>query len=67
MNSTAMPGHPTAAMLYANTDMSSLNWFETQWVNWYLWLGNPILATGLASFLLHEVCTRFLGALADAR
>ncbi|EIW52980.1 C4-methyl sterol oxidase [Trametes versicolor FP-101664 SS1] len=55
MNSTAMPGHPTAAMLYANTDMSSLNWFETQWVNWYLWLGNPILATGLASFLLHEV------------
>ena len=55
MNSTAPLVHATAEMLYANTDMSKLNWFETQWVAWYLWINNPILATGLASFLLHEV------------
>jgi hypothetical protein len=38
------------------TDFSSLNWFEQQWVAWYVWIGNPIIATGLMSFLLHEVC-----------
>ncbi|KAI0085253.1 C-4 methyl sterol oxidase [Irpex rosettiformis] len=44
-----------ASLLYANTDFTKLNWLETQWAAWYLWIGNPILATGLASFLLHEV------------
>lgn len=48
--------HPeSTAELYANTDFSQLNWFEMQWVNWYLWIDNPILATGLMSFVLHEV------------
>jgi len=41
--------------LYAGTDFSSLTWFEQQWVAWYVWIGNPIIATGLASFLLHEI------------
>lgn len=40
------------------TDFSSLNWFEQQWVAWYVWIGNPIIATGLMSFLMHEVCRR---------
>jgi hypothetical protein len=22
---------------------------------WYMWIGNPVLATGIMSFLLHEV------------
>ena len=44
-----------ASLLYANTDFTKLNWLEAQWAAWYLWIGNPILATGLASFLLHEV------------
>lgn len=49
--------HPEpTAHLYANTDFTQLNWFEMQWVNWYLWIDNPILATGLMSFVLHEVC-----------
>ena len=50
--------HITSAQLYAGagTDFASLNWFEQQWAGWYLWIGNPIIATGLASFLLHEVC-----------
>jgi methylsterol monooxygenase len=37
------------------TDFSSLNWFEQQWVAWYVWIGNPVIATGLMSFLMHEV------------
>ncbi|KAF8896860.1 C-4 methyl sterol oxidase [Gymnopilus junonius] len=41
--------------LYPGTDFSSLNWFEQQWVAWYIWIGNPVIATGLASFLLHEI------------
>lgn len=45
----------SAQELYANTDFSSLNWVERQWVNWYLMIGDPVIATGLASFLLHEV------------
>jgi len=37
------------------TDFSSLNWFEQQWVAWYVWIGNPVIATGLMSFLMHEI------------
>ncbi|KAG5651874.1 hypothetical protein H0H81_007094 [Sphagnurus paluster] len=43
------------ADLYASTDLSSLNWFEQQWVAWYVMIANPIIATGLMSFLLHEI------------
>jgi hypothetical protein len=45
------------ADLYASagTDFSQLNWLEYQWASWYMFCGNPILATGIASFLLHEV------------
>jgi hypothetical protein len=47
----------TASQLYAglNVDSSRLNWFETQWMAWYIWIGNPLIATGIASFILHEV------------
>src|ERR1700742_4385083 len=48
----------SAQELYAGTDFTSLSWFERQWANWYLLIGDPVIATGLASFLLHEVCTR---------
>ena len=50
--------HLTASQLYAtlNVDYSQINWFERQWMSWYLWIGNPIIATGLASLILHEVC-----------
>ncbi|KAI0073346.1 C4-methyl sterol oxidase [Panus rudis PR-1116 ss-1] len=54
MNSTA-PHYESAAMLYANTDFTKLNWLELQWVAWYLWIDNPVIATGLMSFLLHEI------------
>ncbi|KDQ07785.1 hypothetical protein BOTBODRAFT_38466 [Botryobasidium botryosum FD-172 SS1] len=54
-NATAAAHHPTAAELYANTDFSSLNWLEANWAAWYLWMGDPVLATGVMSFILHEV------------
>ncbi|TCD67712.1 C-4 sterol methyl oxidase [Steccherinum ochraceum] len=53
-NSTATP-YVSAAMLYANTDFTKLTWFELQWVGFYLWIDNPSVATGLMSFLLHEL------------
>jgi len=52
-NSTA-PAHLSSDLLYAHTDFSKLNWAENLWVQWYLLIGNPVLATGLMSFLLHE-------------
>ncbi|GAA6023656.1 hypothetical protein JCM10207_005100, partial [Rhodosporidiobolus poonsookiae] len=41
--------------LYADVDLSALNWAEAQWVRWYSWWGNPVLATGVMSFLMHEI------------
>jgi methylsterol monooxygenase len=47
--------HPSAQELYANTDFSKLSWLEHQWAAWYLWIGDPVLATGIMSFVMHEV------------
>ena len=58
MNTTSSP-YSHASLLYANTDFSKLSWLETQWAAWYLWIGNPVIATGLMSFLLHEVRLSF--------
>jgi len=46
-----------AVLLYsnANTQFSELNTFEQLWAAWYLWIGNPTMATGVMSFLMHEV------------
>ena len=41
--------------LYGGADFSSLSWFEQQWANWYIWIGNPVAATGLLAFIVHEV------------
>lgn len=56
--------NPSASFLYAQagTDFSSLSWLEQQWSAWYMWVGNPIIATGLMSFILHEVCRYFYGS-----
>jgi methylsterol monooxygenase len=42
--------------MYPGQDFGSLSWLEQQWVHWYVSIGNPVIATGLMSFLLHEVC-----------
>ncbi|KAF7328104.1 Methylsterol monooxygenase [Mycena sanguinolenta] len=44
----------TSAAMYRDVDFTSLPWLEQQWTAWYIYIGNPILATGLMSFLLHE-------------
>lgn len=50
----ATPATPVwGADLYTGTDVSALNMFEKAWMNWYIWIGNPVIATGLMSFLLH--------------
>jgi methylsterol monooxygenase len=62
LNYTTAAGLNHAEQLYQGTDFSSLNWLEKQWAAWYIWLGNPIIATGLMSFLLHEVSFAFFDA-----
>ena len=41
--------------LYANVDMSTLNVLEKAWVAWYEYFDSPVVATGVMSFLMHEV------------
>lgn len=54
----AAAAHATAHQLYAHVDLSKLSWLEQFWAAWYIWIDNPVIATGLMSFLLHEVsCT----------
>ncbi|KAF9267193.1 C4-methyl sterol oxidase [Marasmius fiardii PR-910] len=53
-NATA-PAPDVYEQLYGGVDYSSLNWYEQKWVAWYVWIGNPVIATGLISFLMHEV------------
>lgn len=57
LNVNGQPSSFTA--LYADTDHTALTWLEQQWVAWYIWIDNPIIATGLMSFLLHEVSLYF--------
>jgi len=49
--------HLSAAELYASTgtDFSSLSQVEQWWAQWYLYIGDPVIATGLMSFILHEI------------
>lgn len=42
--------------LYPGVDFAALSWLERLWASYYIWVGNPIIATGLMSFVLHEVC-----------
>lgn len=44
---------PLMADLYSGVDVAALNHVERAWMNWYLWIGNPAIATGLMSFLMH--------------
>ncbi|WVQ62145.1 hypothetical protein V866_006641 [Kwoniella sp. B9012] len=41
--------------LYGDVNLESLNWLERTWASYYIWMGNPVLATGVMSFLLHEI------------
>ncbi|GAA5821822.1 hypothetical protein JCM11251_001041 [Rhodosporidiobolus azoricus] len=41
--------------LYAGVHAASLSSLEYAWMRYYSWWGNPILATGVFSFALHEI------------
>ncbi|TIA74669.1 hypothetical protein E3P91_00828 [Wallemia ichthyophaga] len=41
--------------LYTGYDLSQHNLLERAWASWYIWWGNPVIATGVMSFLMHEV------------
>ncbi|WVQ97420.1 hypothetical protein IAU59_004533 [Kwoniella sp. CBS 9459] len=41
--------------LYGDVNLDNLNWLERSWASYYIWMGNPVLATGVMSFLLHEI------------
>lgn len=49
------PAIQSAEYLYRNTDPSKLNLLENLWMQWYLYFGDPTIATGVMSFCLHEV------------
>jgi hypothetical protein len=42
--------HPSLYDLGVMT-IGELNWMERWWVEWYCWWGNPVLATGVMSFV----------------
>ncbi|SCZ90552.1 BZ3500_MvSof-1268-A1-R1_Chr1-3g02060 [Microbotryum saponariae] len=46
---------PVSYDLYPGVDVASLNIVEKLWMDWYLYWGNPIIATGIMAFLMHEV------------
>lgn len=48
---------PVAQPLYGagNFSYTDLSWAEQRWVDWYTYVGDPVIATGVMSFLLHEV------------
>ncbi|KAG8936776.1 C-4 sterol methyl oxidase [Tulasnella sp. 418] len=56
-NATALLHHheEDAVQHYSQIDFSNLSWAEKQWAAWYIWVGNPVLATGIMSFVMHEL------------
>ena len=55
-NSTASAAvHAAGEFLYANVDFTQLSWLERMWAQWYLSFNDPAIATGLMSFLMHEI------------
>lgn len=46
--------------LYGDVNLGGLNWLERMWASYYITIGNPVLATGLMSFVLHEVSRTFI-------
>lgn len=52
-SSSAATATAYGADLYAGVDPSMLNVFERWWMSYYIWIGNPVIATGLFSFVMH--------------
>ncbi|ORX35986.1 C-4 methylsterol oxidase [Kockovaella imperatae] len=41
--------------LYGAVDWSQTSWLERKWAAYYVWIANPLIATGLLSFVWHEI------------
>lgn len=50
----AATANPVFHQLYAGINFDALSFLEQKWVEWYLLIGNPVIATGLMAFILHE-------------
>lgn len=51
-------GHadPSTVGLYDyQQNLDQINWAEKAWAGYYVWVGEPILATALLIFVWHEV------------
>ena len=48
-------GTYTDALVRTTAAMPDLNWLERSWAAYYSWVGSDIIATGLLSFIFHEV------------
>ncbi|KAL7411095.1 hypothetical protein BDY24DRAFT_397705 [Mrakia frigida] len=44
-----------SSSLYSSVNFDDLNWAEQKWAEWYMFIGNPVLATGIMSFVMHEI------------
>lgn len=55
-NLLGSPASAAASHIYASgLDFSSLSLLEQWWARWYMYIGDPVLATGIMSFAVHEV------------
>lgn len=52
-----VPAHNTTSSpaLYSASDLEGLNTLEDLWARFFLWVGNPALATAILVFVMHEV------------
>ena len=41
--------------LYGHIDLSDVSWMERKWASYYIWAANPLIGTGILSFVWHEV------------
>jgi len=53
--SSALKSNSIPNDLYAGHDFDALSYPEQLWARWYMYIGDPVLATGIMSFLLHEI------------
>jgi len=55
-NLLGSPASAAASHIYAaGLNFNSLSLLEQWWAKWYLYVGDPVLATGIMSFLIHEI------------
>jgi len=48
-------GMPMNHLYTEGLDFSTLSTLEIWWAKWYIYIGDPVIATGIMSFLLHEI------------